>query len=103
MKTRKVTPMGRLITREEFYRVLKTNNERIVSALKLHEERIEARLNAAGIGDAALVALLPTVELPDVTPDEPVREHTREEAEADVRRIYDSMPLAADVTPPEAA
>lgn len=70
MKHRKVTPMGRLIQRDEFYRVLKANNERIVSALRLHEERIEARLNAAGIGDAALVALLPDVSIPDVTPPE---------------------------------
>lgn len=70
-RSAKVTPMGRLIMRNEFYKVLKANNERIVSALKLHEERIEARLNAAGIGDQALLALLPTVELPDVTPDEP--------------------------------
>lgn len=69
MKTRKVTPMGRLITRAEFYKVLRENNARIVSALRLHEERVEARLTAAGLSDDALVKLLPTVELPDVTPD----------------------------------
>lgn len=43
-KTRKVTEMGRLITRGEYVANVKANNERIVQALRQFDAQWEARI-----------------------------------------------------------